>query len=138
METSRGRFCSQPISSRAFHWLLIDYLILAPTHWPPQRAVNVPSQRPASQSQDLAGLQTIVAAFAAANFVQNKVHPWQPRLSSRAPTMRTCSYLRIPRSTWAQTRPDALTLEQKQEQFVHLAIALGLSSAGGVGGGHLH
>lgn len=42
-------------------WLLADYLIRPSTHWVPQRAVNVPSQRQRLRAKVLAALQTIVS-----------------------------------------------------------------------------
>ncbi|KAJ4984425.1 hypothetical protein SVAN01_10060 [Stagonosporopsis vannaccii] len=115
-----GLFCSQPISSRAFHWLLIDYLILAPTHWAPQRAVNVPSQRQRAGAKIWLACKRSSQAFAAANFVQNKVRPWQPHLSSRAPTTRISSAFLARHGR----RPGRMHLPSEQKQFKHLAIAL--------------
>lgn len=98
----------------------MDYLILAPTHWPPQRAVNVPSQRQRTGAKIWLACKRSSQASTAANFVLYKVRTWQPRLSF-ARTYHE-GVLRIPRSTWAQARPDAFAFEQKQ--FVHLAVAL--------------
>ena len=91
MKTSRGRFCSQPILSRAFHWLPVDYLICTPTRWLPQRAVNVPSQRQRVRAKIWLACKRSSQALPAANFVQNKLHPWQPRLNSRQPALGTSS-----------------------------------------------
>lgn len=73
-ENEQGPHCSQPIPSRAFHWLMTDYLILAPTQWPPQRAVKVPSQLQRAVAKIWLVCKRSSQAIAAANSVQNKVY----------------------------------------------------------------
>lgn len=115
METSRGRFCSQPISSRAFYWFLVDYLIRAPTQWAPQRAVNVPSQRQRAKPR---------SSWPA----NDRLKPCMlPTLCRTKFDLGSLAFLRVqlpwenpPHSSLnvGAARPDALS--SKQKEFVHL------------------